>query len=146
MRFATLWVIGVLMTASFPALSEEHPACTFPFTLHDNASIDELHKFASTCSSNEVADLFFNRAYHQELMVNFQTLSSLESYTQTNDQMHFQAQRIFIGLAEAFASKAWLKGNPNAIKDLNKSYDKAIEVSELLLRGNEILARQAISR
>lgn len=75
-------------------------------------------------------------------MEHFRAMAKLETYAQTDDFMHYEAQRMYIGLAEAFARSAWNNGNLDAITKLNKHYDHAIEVGELQLRGNEVLARQ----
>ncbi|MES9958533.1 MAG: hypothetical protein ABW120_01910 [Sedimenticola sp.] len=142
MKLKGLTLFGVMLTFSLSGGAAEHPACSNPFLEKAAVSPDEARQIANSCSKEEIADLLYNRAYHQELLEHFRSMSRLEAFSETDDVMYYEAQRMFIGLAEAFAESAWYNGSLDAIKSLNRQYDHAIEVGELQLRGNEVLAKQ----
>ncbi|MES9871529.1 MAG: hypothetical protein ABW162_06430 [Candidatus Sedimenticola sp. PURPLELP] len=142
MRLMGLTLFGVMLTFSLGGIAAEHPACTNPFLKQTVVTPGESRGIAISCTEEEISSLFYNRAYHQELLENFRSMAMLESYTETDDMMHYEAQRIYIGLAEAFARSAWNNGNLKAVSALNEQYDQAIAVGELQIRRNEVLARQ----
>ncbi|MES9963725.1 MAG: hypothetical protein ABW116_09295 [Candidatus Sedimenticola sp. 20ELBAFRAG] len=142
MRLMGLTLFGVMLSFSLGSISAEHPACINPFLEKAVVTPDESRGIAISCTEEEIASLFYNRAYHQELLDNFRSMTRLESYAETDDMMHYEAQRIYIGLAEAFTRSAWNNGNLKAVSALNEQYDQAIAVGELQIRRNEVLARQ----
>ncbi len=139
-----LLCLGALL-ASSSVIAQEPAACRAPFNDFINTPASSLRTIAQGCTDETISDLFFYRAYHRELMDEFRFLAQLESYSdQGRDTAYYQSQRMFIGLAEAFAHQAWLKGDRSSIQDLIASYDQAIETAELQLRGNDLLANKRL--
>ena len=123
-----------------------HSACNNPFWDYSAQSPDELRKIAETCDSDQISNLYFSRAYHIELLNEYKALAALKAYKKSNDQMYIERQRMFIALSEAFAYDKWKNGNDAVLSNLIDHYDQAIEVTEYLLWGNEVLARNSFSK
>ncbi len=144
MTLKRLFSLGMLL-ASSSVIAQEPAACKAPFNDITYTPASSLRTIAQGCSDKTISDLFFYRAYHRELMGEFRFLAQLESYSdQGRDTAYYQSQRMFIGLAEAFAYHSWLKGDMSSIQELIASYDRAIETAELQLRGNDLLANKSL--
>lgn len=117
--------------------------CDTPFSHHAGEDPQQLRQIARTCSRPAISHLFYNRAYHAELLEKFQILNRLQFLRPNHNQTHYHTQRIYIGLVEAFAQRAWQRGMLNAISQLNRQYDHSIEIAEHQLKGYDMLAVQS---
>jgi hypothetical protein len=93
-----------------------------------------------------VARLYYNRAYHLELLDDFDMLASLISFGRSGDGAHRESYRALIALYEGFAEAAWMQGGgAEVIAGLNEGYEKASAVAELRLKGRHNLADRLAS-
>ena len=94
---------------------------------------------AASCTRPALAKLIYNRAHLYELMTEFNDLNQALSADSTS-RTYYQAYRIFIGLAEAFAVKAIAEGDSVALNRLNRTYQEYIAITELRLKGYDLIA------
>ena len=121
------------------AVAAGEPACQKPFQPLDDPSTAALREVAPFCSDPEVALLFYNRAYHREVLADLQLLQRLETYRTSEDRARYEQSRIYAGLIEAFAQRAWDAGHPGAIDALNGAYDVSITTVEYAIKGYTLL-------
>jgi len=115
--------------------------CENPFLDFSQLTPSELRRIGLACSNDGVKDLYLNRAYHLELLIELKAVTHLESLRGERKTRHYHTQRILLGLSEAMAYGAWKQGQSSIILSLNRSYDEAIEIAEYQLRGNDLLVR-----
>lgn len=129
---------GALFCLSGLAIADAD--CNRPFPGSSQQPPEQLRQIAKKCDRAEIANLFYNRAYHRELLEKFQHLHSLQTLKPNHDLAHYHTQRIFIALSEAFAKRAWEQGETQALQQLNRQYDRSIEIAEYQLKGYDALA------
>ncbi|WP_435684134.1 hypothetical protein [Sedimenticola selenatireducens] len=143
MKYRSLLILGLAGSLFSLSGSAANPDdCDHPFTHGSEYNPQQLRQVAKKCDQTEIADLFYNRAYHTELLQKFQVLNRLQSHKPNHDLTHYHTQRIFIALSEAFAKRAWERGETQAIGQLNRQYDRSIEIAEYQLKGYDVLAAQ----
>jgi hypothetical protein len=149
-KFAAYGVSLVLAGAGAIPLvhaDEASPGCDRPWEPHSDLPASALRSIAASCASSEIKRLFYNRAYHLDLLGYYQALSGLDRPgLGKDDRYRFEAYRMFINLAEAFAWDAWGQRGEAAIAELNGSYDRAMEIADLRLRGHSLIADRLESR
>lgn len=141
MNYRSLLILGLagsLFSLSGSAATLDD--CENPFAHSSEYNPQQLRQVAKKCDQTEIADLFHNRAYHTELLQKFQVLNRLQFYKPNHDLTQYHTQRIFIALSEAFARRAWERGEAQAIGQLNQHYDRSIEIAEYQLKGYDMLA------
>jgi hypothetical protein len=139
MRQALLLLALALTALDAPA--GEAPECIRAPFEHAGHSPRQLRAIAAACPERIMARLYYNRAYHLELLEDFRALGSLISYGGAGSSIHAEAYRTLIGLYEAFARAAWQRsGGAQVIAALNDGYEKATAVAELRLKGQDNLA------
>ena len=100
----------------------------------------ELRATAERCPPGPTADLWYNRAYHSDLLRRYRSAMELEVYRASDDARNYHSYRIFIGLSEALARHARRSGDPENVVWLNSIYDRAGEVAEMRLKGYDLQA------
>lgn len=142
MSYRILLILVVL--SGLPIMSSSvmagHNDCNNPFSHSSEYAPSQMRQLAENCGETAIANLFYNRAYHAELLKKFQVINRLQSHKPNHDLTHYHTQRMFIALSEAFAKRAWEKGEKGAIAELNKHYDRSIEIAEFQLKGYDVLA------
>ena len=93
------------------------------------------------CEHPELARLNDNRAQLYELMSDFNNLNRAVS-ADKSAQAYYEAYRILIGLAESFVMQAMARGDLDALTRLNDTYRQYIEITELRLKGYDLLANR----
>jgi hypothetical protein len=119
--------------------AKEHEACSnldYPYQTH---SSKELRAIAATCRSDSISRLYYNRAYHVDLLHEGETLSQIIALHSRDMRRHIEAYRFYIALLEAF-STSWYPDPDARAAFLNKEYDGLGEVAELRLHGYDRLA------
>jgi hypothetical protein len=119
--------------------AKEHEACSnlnYPYQAH---SSKELRAIAATCQSDSISRLYYNRAYHVDLLLEGETLSQIIALHNRDMRRHIEAYRFYIALLEAFAP-SWYPDADARAAFLNKEYDRLGEVAELRLHGYDHLA------
>lgn len=119
--------------------AKQHQACSnlnYPYQTH---SSKELRAIAATCQSDAVSRLYYNRAYHVDLLQEGETLSQIIALHNRDMRRHIEAYRFYIALVEAFAPSWFPDANARATF-LNKEYDRLGEVAELRLHGYDHMA------
>lgn len=141
MKSGIVFMLGLAGLLSGPgAIAGPADDCDHPFAYSAGYSPQQFRQVAKKCDRTEIANLFYNRAYHAELLHKFRLLKRLHAHQPNHDLTHYHTQRIFIALSEAFARRAWEQGTTQAIEQLNRQYDHSIEIAEYQLRGYDTLA------
>ncbi len=81
-----------------------------------------------------MAQLYYHRAYHADLLAEGNALADLIPYTQGEGSYHFQSYRMYMALIEAFAPN-WYSDPVERVGFLNAEYERRAEIAELRLRG-----------
>jgi hypothetical protein len=124
---------GVAVSAS------EDPACAQLDHTFQSYTAGQLRAIAGTCDDKSVARLFYNRAYHKDLLSEGRALSGIITSNAEPDGYHVTSYRLYIALVEELSFQ-WFP-EPNArVAFLNKVYERRGEVIELRLHGYDRLA------
>jgi hypothetical protein len=99
----------------------------------------ELRRLAGHCADAGVSRLYYNRAYHAELLADLRLLSQLQKGYAGTDRTRLEQGRMYIGLVERFAARAWHQ-RPQVIDELNQAYEQSIRTVELTIGGYDRLA------
>lgn len=135
------WVILASATASAGALAQEHPACRdVDYAYQDHASA-ELRAIASSCRYRDIAYLYYNRAYHADLLARADVLSSLIPYSGREREKRYDmaSYRYYMAMVESLSS-IWFDDPLSRIRFLNLEYDRRGEIAELRLKGYDHIA------
>jgi hypothetical protein len=131
-------LIAVLIGVAV-AYGTQHPACRdidYPYSQHTPV---QLRDIAASCRSEAVAQLYYHRAYHAELLAEGDALSGRIPHRQQQAANYLNAYRLYIALIEAFAARRM--PNPlDRVRFLNAEYERHAEVVELRLHGYDKLA------
>ena len=138
MKFVKLLVL-VALTASGTARAQEHPACRNPAYEYQAHSPEELRGIAATCKSTPVAALYFNRAYHADLVSEAAALAGLIAYADDSSREGFVAYRLYMALLEQLAP-VWFPDPAARTAFLNREYDHRVEIAGLRLLGYDHVA------
>jgi len=117
----------------------EHLACHNVDYAYQQHTPKQLRAIAATCGSEALTRLYYNRAYHLELLQEGATLSQIIASFSSDVSHHIEAYRMYIALIEAFAP-AWYADADARVAFLNREYDHRGEVTELRLHGYDHLA------
>lgn len=132
LALAMLVVNGVVHAA-------EHPAChdlDAPYVRHSSS---QLRAIAASCRSGAIANLYYHRAYHADLLVEGETLAGLITYAKRDSAHHFDAYRSYVVMIEALAP-IWYPDRLERAVFLNAEYERCAEVAELRLHGYDMVA------
>lgn len=142
-------LIALALSGSGAALAQEHPACHDLGYRYEAHASEELRRIAASCASKPAAKLYYNRAYHADLVVEGRTLAGLIAYSPAHGGARFEAYRLYMGLLEQLAP-VWYPDPAERIAFLNSEYDRRGEIARLRLRGYDHLAdrleREAVTR
>jgi hypothetical protein len=119
--------------------AQEHAACNnlvYDFPMY---SAKQLRDIAATCQSNQISHLYYNRAYHVDLLKEGEILSQIDALYSRDLTQHIEAYRFYIALIEAFAPM-WYEDPEARAAFLNQEYDRRGEVAELRLHGYDRIA------
>jgi hypothetical protein len=122
--------------------TSEPAACREPFGgTRDTPQPDPagLRRIARDCTDPVVGRLYHNRAYHAELLADLRSLARLKKGYRASDRTRLEQGRIYIGLSESFAARAWPR-RPDVITALNRAYEQSIRTVELTIGGYDRLA------
>ncbi len=136
------WLVALLMmNLVWPVMGEEHPACLEVSASSESYRLDELRRIARSCREPEVAELYFNRAHHQQMLAKYDRFErSLLHYGDRDNRAYIESYRIHIGLAEAFASVSLRQRDLQAVRRLNRLYDEIGEIAEMRFKGYDLIA------
>jgi hypothetical protein len=129
----------LIMVFTNVAAAKENPACHDQNFNHINTSAGELRAIAVTCEEKAVARLFYNRAYHKELLSEGKVLSGIILHNTESNDYELIAYRLYIAMVEELAP-LYYPDVKQRIEILNKVYERRSEVIRLRLRGNDRLA------
>jgi hypothetical protein len=135
------WTVFAALTASTGAFAQEHPACRdidYAYQDHSSAS---LRAIAASCRYRDVAYLYYNRAYHADLLARADSLSSLIPYSgrEREKQYDMVSYRYYMAMVESLSS-LWFKDPVSRLRFLNLEYDRRSEIAELRLKGYDHIA------
>jgi hypothetical protein len=136
-----LGIVLISFLSVCPVYAEPPSACDRPSLEDLEISAEQLCAIAETCKRPEVAKLYYKRAYLREILDEYDQFNAMISADQTS-QANFEAYRILIGLAEAFAAEALSKGDVDVLSRLSRTYDRYIEIAELRLKGYDLIANR----
>ena len=138
MKFLYLFVV-LIMVSSNATLANESPACHDHESNHINSSANELSSIAVSCEDKDIARLFYNRAYHKNLLSEGKALSGIILHNSESSAYQFTAYRLYIAMVEELAP-LYYPDAQQRIEFLNAVYERRSEVVELRLKGNDRLA------
>jgi len=131
----------LLCVASPVFAANQHPACLNPRATAQSYAIDELFAIARSCREEAVADLFYNRAQHRQLLEKYQRFeNSLIHYGDRDHRAYIESYRIYIGLAEAFSLRPFTQNEKLTLARLNRAYEQSFEIAEMRFRGYDLIA------
>lgn len=137
MNYRLLIFSSVLFCLTFPVLGEEPPECYTHKYSSEQLSAERLRTIAEKCPLTPVANLYYNRAYHIDLINHHADKSKLESIVLDRSERFervLESYRVYIALVETFA----IRTNAEVavlIEALNQGYEEAIELAELRFQG-----------
>ncbi|ODC01458.1 hypothetical protein A3197_02990 [Candidatus Thiodiazotropha endoloripes] len=136
------WVLGMFFFYAGYSLSEEHPACLVLPLTEPGYSTGELLTIANSCKSTQVAELYYHRAQHINLLRKFKEFErGLLQYGEKDDDSYIESYRIHIAIIEAFSSHDLLTDKRDqTLVTLNRIYEQAHEIAELRFRGYDLIA------
>lgn len=126
-------------TASVTVLAQEHHACSNHDYHYEAHAPGELRTIAASCKSTPIANLYYNRAYHADLVSEATTLAGLIAYVDNSSSVDFEAYRLYMALLEQMAP-IWYPDPGARVAFLNREYDRRDEIARLRLRGYENVA------
>ena len=102
---------------------------------------ESLYAIAGSCQAEEVANLFYNRALHRQLLGKYRRFErSLLHFGKRDHLAYIESYRIYIGLAEAFSLRRIGRGDTAAVRRLNHAYEQSGEIAEMRFRGYDLIA------
>lgn len=141
MRVATVLLVCVLSWAwGSVKAADEHTACRDLDFVYQNHTAEQIRAIAQSCHSDTISQLYFNRAYHMDLLQEGEALSQLIATSSGNITHHIESYRLYIALIESFAPSWYGDDMQGRITFLNREYDRRGEVTELRIRGYDRLA------
>ncbi|MES9852114.1 MAG: hypothetical protein ABW170_09815 [Candidatus Thiodiazotropha sp. L084R] len=136
------WILGVFFVFTGVASAQEHPAClNLPLTEPAYTS-EELLLIAQSCTSPEVAELYFNRAQHLRLLNQYILFEkSLINFGNRDNEAYVESYKVHIALVEAFYTKDMVIGKgEQVLAELNRIYEQSSEIAELRFKGYGLIA------
>ena len=100
---------------------------------------NQWRSIAGTCHKHAVAKLFYNRAYHNNLLSEGKTLSGIITQNAEPGGYHIIAYRLYIAMMEEL-SMQWFPNGAQRVAFLSRVYEHRGEVIELRLHGYDRLA------
>lgn len=135
--YQLLFILGLILSS--PVTANENPACGNNSISFTNHNANELRIIAASCQDKEVARLFYNRAYHKDLLLEGKALSSIIQLNAEPSHYLLTAYRMYIAMLEEFAP-LYYPDIQQRVKFLNMIYERRSEVVELRLHGYDKLA------
>lgn len=138
----------IMIVSSLPvsAAADPHPACRAAIAPAVPVDAAELRSIATSCRPGPRADLWYNRAYHAELLDRYRSMMQLEAYWPQEDARNYYSYRLFIALSEALALQTMEPDSTDTVVWLNSIYDRAGEVAEMRLKGYDLQADRLEAR
>ncbi|ALP51659.1 hypothetical protein Tel_00055 [Candidatus Tenderia electrophaga] len=100
----------------------------------------ELRAIAAQCESQPVADLYYHRAHHRELVGLNRTLRSILTINVTGiPQNSVESYRLYMALVELMAEQM-IEESDARVKLLNHQYARLNDLFELRIKGFDRLA------
>lgn len=128
------FVLGINGTATAPV----NAGCVDIGIKYLQRSAAEVREMAERCDEPALADLYFKRAYHLELLQR-NTASTGKLITYGGRSSSLREYRLYIAMLEGLAPH-WLPDRASRTEFLRGEYDHRGEVVELRLRGFDRLA------
>ncbi|MGD8497260.1 MAG: hypothetical protein PVG82_00040 [Chromatiales bacterium] len=148
MKLGHLLII-LTLAASGVALAQEHPACSDLDYRYETHSSKGLRTIAASCGIPAIANLYYNRAYHADLVAEGTTLAGLIAHSPNRSGARFESYRLYMAMVEQLAP-TWYPDTSERVRFLNREYDRRGEIARLRLRGYDHLAdrleREAVTR
>ena len=136
-----LFIGGILWFQVVAIAAGEYPACTQNLISQDQEHRTWFSSLPLDCNHPELNRLNNNRAQLYELMSDYNNLNQAVS-ADSSTQAYYEAYRILIGLAESFAERALAQGDLEVLVRLNETYRQYIEITELRLKGYDLIANR----
>ncbi len=138
-------LLTLLLATSHYSSANEHSACVNPDYFYRHHSPAELRAIADTCISGNYAQLYYNRAYHIELLSDATSFSRLTGNTSARNEAVLLSYQLYIAMIEELAP-LWYPDKSTRIDFLNMNYRLRGEITELRLDGYNTTADQLEQR
>jgi hypothetical protein len=138
MRKYVILLLGALLWGN-QVDAQEHEACLNLHYDYQKHTAKQMRAIAASCQSERISRLYYNRAYHVDLLKEGETMSQIDAMYSSDLTHYIEAYRFYIALIEAFAP-SWYPDADARAAFLNQEYDHRGEVAELRLHGYDRLA------
>ncbi len=132
-------IVGLVIASTLAA--GEHPACHNLDYPYQEVTSDRVRAIADSCTESTIADLYYRRAQHIDLMADHEVMSRLGHVKEEQGDWTMSQERLFLTLVEVFTAQQNLPDRQRA-EVLNIALDRTIEISELRLRGYDRQAQR----
>ena len=119
--------------------AQEHPACGDLDYRYEALASHELRSIAASCQSKSVANLYYNRAHHADLVNEAATLAGLIAHSNARSSTQFETYRLYMAVVEQMAT-IWYADVGERADFLNREYDQRGEIARRRLRGYDHIA------
>jgi hypothetical protein len=136
-----LMLMLLLLLASGGVYAQEHLGCKDFEYRYEAHSSEELREIAASCKSKSIANLYYNRAYHVDLVLEASVFNGLVVYSGDSSRVRIDSYRLYIALLEQMAP-IWFPDISARVAFLNHEYDRRGEIARLRLRGYDRVADQ----
>lgn len=135
------WTLFAALIGCSGAFAQEHPGCRNLDYGYQQHTPVELRAIAASCRYPDVAYLYYNRAYHAELLSRADAMASLIPYSGREKQKQYDllSYRYYMAMIEDLAS-VWYPDPIARVRFLNLEYDRRSEIAELRLKGYDQIA------
>ncbi|UCE88510.1 MAG: hypothetical protein JSW10_09180 [Pseudomonadota bacterium] len=134
-----LFLMFLVLFAISVGQANDHSACADPYFRHSEQSSEQLRIIAASCSDPAVSELFFNRAFHADLVAKAQSLARRRAHDLNSSRTDFRSYQTYITFVEALAP-IWFPETSERARFLNHEYRRHGEIAELRLNGHHRLA------
>lgn len=134
-------LLSALLASANPVFAGDEARC---LKLDDSPQLQssaELRSIAASCPIPDISYLYYQRAYHADLVHEGQALSGLIPHGRHADRYDFESYRMYMAMIEMLA-KDWYPDIQERVKFLNAEYDRRGEIAELRLHGYHRAANQ----
>lgn len=134
-------LILLVLPATGGVYAQEHPGCSDFEYRYEAHSSEELRRIAASCKSKSIANLYYNRAYHADLILEASVFNSLVVYSNSSNKVRLESYSLYMALLEHMAP-IWYPNTSARVAFLNHEYVRRGEIARLRLRGYERAADQ----
>jgi hypothetical protein len=121
--------------------AQEPAACRDASLPGLDQSADGLRQIAAGCLAEDIAALYYNRAYFKDLQASLASMAKLSGKGMMEGGLSPDAFQTYFFLVELIARDR-IPDPLERARHLNRGYDQALEVAEMRLKGYDLSANR----